>query len=65
MLLNNQSKNLNSFSISEQTRRVLSPYNQHLKNYFKKIKRILDRILNDMNMNSYSLKYLNKKKILN
>ncbi|CAF1380927.1 unnamed protein product [Rotaria sordida] len=62
---------MDSYSVSEQTRRILSPYNRHcyklfnlnLRNYFKKLKITLDEIRNNVNTNLYSLKNLKEIKI--
>ncbi|CAF4781106.1 unnamed protein product [Rotaria sp. Silwood1] len=57
---------MESYSVSEQTRRILSPYNRqyyklfniNLRNHLKKIKVTLDEIMNNLNTNLYSLKNL-------
>ncbi|CAF1017796.1 unnamed protein product [Rotaria magnacalcarata] len=57
---------MNSYSASEQTRRLLSPYNQdcyklynlNLRSHFKRMKIILNQIMNDLNSNLYSSKSL-------
>ncbi|CAF2329323.1 unnamed protein product [Rotaria sp. Silwood2] len=62
---------MDSYSVSEQTRRILSPYNRHcyrlfnlnLRNHFKTIKITLDEIMNNLNTNLYSLKNLKEIKI--